>query len=301
MQADVVIARLARERHAVFTREAAIAAGVTARQLRWRAQRGVLEVMEPGVYRLAGSPPTWKQRVLAAALAEDGHASHRTAAALWGLEGFGPGIVEVVTRRWRRRPNWSFRLHESSALEPEDCDEVDGIPVTSVARTIVDVAAVVPARRVEAALDTPGVDLEAVWACAERLGSRGRPWVAVTGRLVAARLGVDGARPNLFERKLFEVLQRAGLPLPTAQVEIRGGDGCLVGRVDWCYEPSKVVLECDSYRHHGQWVRRKADLRRDRALIALGYCVLRFSWEDVTDLADQSAADVAGALQAVSA
>jgi very-short-patch-repair endonuclease len=301
MDADVLIAELARNRHAVFHQRDALAVGVTLRQLQWRVRRGVLVMPEPRVYRVVAAPATWRQRVLAACLTEDGLASHRTAAALWRLDGCREGVVEVVTDRWHRRPNRSFRLHETSALPPEDRTEVQGIPVTTIARALVDLPAVLPRQRVEQAIDTAGVDLLCVWECVERLEGRGRPWVTVTKRLVAVRLGIDGVGPNLFERHLFEVLVRHGLPLPTPQVEIRRSDGTLVARVDWCFTAAKVVLECDSYRHHGQWLRRKADLRRDRELAALGYRVLRFSWEDVSEHERQVARDVDAVLSAVSA
>jgi very-short-patch-repair endonuclease len=301
MSPDEALAGIASRQHALFTTRQADAAGMTPKMLRGRVERGVVALTEPGVYRYCGAPVSWQQRVLAACLAEDGWASHRTAAALWRLDGCRMGIVEVVTHRWRRRPNRSFRLHETALLDPEDRAEVEGIPVTSPARTIVDLAAVAPRERVEAALDTHGVDLDAVWDCVERLGTRGRPWVAVVRRLVAARLGREGVPPNTFEKRLAKLLVQHGLPRPAAQVPIDRSDGTFLARVDWCYLDERVVLECDSYEHHGQWVRRKRDLRRDRELAALGYRVLRVSWEDVTVYADQTAADVGAVLALVSA
>ena len=84
-------------------------------------------------------------------------------------------------------------------------------------------------------------------------------------------------------------------------MQIRTPDGRLLGRVDWLFPVTKVVLQCDSFEWHGQWVRRKADLRLDRQLTALGYRVLRVSWEDLTECAPQLVRDVAGALTAASA
>jgi very-short-patch-repair endonuclease len=77
-------------------------------------------------------------------------------------------------------------------------------------------------------------------------------------------------------------------------------EGTLIGRVDWLLD-QRLVLECDSERWHGSWQRRKADLRRDRRLAALGYCVLRFSWEDLIPHRDQVIAYVRGAIRAASA
>jgi very-short-patch-repair endonuclease len=301
MDADRRLAEITSAQRGLVTAQQALTEGITRRMLQHRVARGVLIRAEPGVYRMAGAPESWEQRVQAATFAEGGFASHRTAAALWGLDGCRPGVIEVTTERWRRRPNSSVRLHETTSLPEEDRATVRGIDVTSIPRTIVDIAAVLPRERVEQALDTHGVDPARVLECAERLFSRGRPWVAVPRRLSAARVGRDGVTPNLFESLLFGILRRAGLPLPTPQVEVRRPDGSLIGRVDWLIEPFHIVLECDSFAFHGQWIRRKADLRRDRQLVALGYRVLRFSWEDLTDYESVVVHDVTGAISAVSA
>ena len=303
MKPDEALARLAARQYGLFTKEQALDRGLTPKMLHGRLNRGHIEVIEPRVYRFMATPQTWHQRVLAACLAEDGVASHRTAAALWGLDGCRPGIVEVTTRRWKRRPNGSVRIHETRVLEEADRAEVMGIPVTSRERTVVDLRQVLPRRRVEDAMDTHGVVLEGVWDCTERLENPGRPWVGDVRRMVAPRLGRECVPPNRFEKKLYGLLRRAGLPLPEPQVEILRADGSLLGRVDWCFVQWKLVLECDSYEHHGQWVRRKRDLRRDRELTALGYRVMRVSWEDVSepDLQQQLLLDVDGAVQLLSA
>ena len=69
-------------------------------------------------------------------------------------------------------------------------------------------------------------------------------------------------------------------------------DGTFLGRVDWYFPELRIVVECDSFLWHGAWHRRKRDLRRDRRLVAAGYTVLRFSWEDLTDLPDQVIVDL---------
>lgn len=305
MNRDAEIARLAARRYGLFTLQQATDAGLTRNMLTRRVRDGLIERREPGVYAFASAPKTWHQSALVAAWAERGYASHRTAAALWQFDGFRPGIVEVLTERWRRRPNRSVRVHETRLLLPVDVDEVDGIPVTSRARTLVDLGAVVPASRVEEAFDgalnRKQVSPEVVWECVERLDNPGRPWVADIRRFVAGRLGIVQVLPNVFERKLFAVLEAAGLPLPVPQVEVRRPDGTLVGRVDWLFPIEKVVIECDSEEWHGGWRRRKRDMRRDRQLIALGYVVLRVSWEDLVDFPDQLVSDVLGALARIPA
>jgi hypothetical protein len=296
MRPDEAIARIAADQYGLFTTTQAKSAAMTATMLRRRREAGVIERTQPGVWRMVAAPETWEQLVLAAAFAERALASHRTAAALWPLDSFRPGIVEVLTERWKRRPSRSFRVHETRTLDPEDRAVVRGIPVTSKARTVVDLAAVVPLFRVEHALDTHGVDPEEVWECTERLLSRGRPHVFEVRKLVAARLGRESVAPNAFEKLLLGLLRRSGIELPEPQVVIVRPDGTFLARVDWCFARAKVVIECDSYLQHGQWVRRKRDLRRDRELTALGHRVLRVSWEDLTELPEQTIADIAGVL-----
>jgi len=203
MKPDEQLMRLAAMRHGAFSLDEARAVGLSSDMLTNRVARGLIIREEPGIYRFAAAPQTWKQRVYIATLAEHGYASIRTAGALWPLDGCRPGIVEVTTERWRRRPNQSIRVHETRLLHADDLAEIDGIPVLSRERTVVDLAMVLPAHRVEMAMDSHGVDLDRMWECVERLDSRGRPWVAIPRRLLASRLGRDGVPPNLFEKRLF--------------------------------------------------------------------------------------------------
>jgi predicted transcriptional regulator of viral defense system len=305
MNRDAALARLAARQYGLFTIQQATRLGMTGNMLTRRVRDGLIERREPGVYAFTSVPPSWHQSVLAAAWAEKGFASLRTAAALWQFDGCRPGIIEISTERWHRRPNRSVRVHETRRLPPDDTAEVDGIPVTTRARTIVDLAAVVPAERVEEAMDGAlnrrEVAAEAIWECIERLENPGRPWVTVVRRLVAPKLGIATVLPNVFERRLLEVLRSGGAPLPEAQVEIREPDGAFVARVDWLFPKQRVVIECDSEEWHGGWRRRKADMRRDRRLAALGYIVLHVSWEDLVLHPEQVVADVLGALARVPA
>lgn len=300
MKPDEHLMRLAAVRHGAFSLDQARAVGMSSDMLTNRVARAMVVRDEPGVYRFAAAPQTWKQRVYIATLAEHGYASIRTAGALWPLDGCRPGIIEVTTERWRRRPNPSIRVHETRLLHEDDLAEIDGIPVLSRERAVVDLAMVLPAHRVEMAMDTCGVDLDRMWECVERLDSPGRPWVAIPRRLLASRLGRDGVPPNLFENRLFRLLARAALPTPEPQVEIRRTDGSVIRRVDWLLPSCSVVLECDSYLWHGAWRRRKRDIRTDRELTALGYRVVRITWDDLED-EPSLLADLKGAIRVASA
>ena len=150
---------------------------------------------------MSGTSETWHQRVQCACWAEDGLAFGRTAAALFGLDGFSPRLVEVVTDRGRRRVNASIRVHESRDLTEVDRSERLGIPLTTIERTIVDLGAVVPSVKVEQALDdalrrgltTP----ESVQRRLLQIARQGRPGVGVLRPLLDVRLGKTGPRPGV--------------------------------------------------------------------------------------------------------
>ena len=153
MTSDQRIARIAARQHGLFTNPQALAAGLSATAIADRLRAGRLHRLEPQVYRIAGAPDSWHQRLMAACLAENGVASHRAAASLFDLDGFPPRVVEVTVHRWERRVNCSLRVHESTDLADTHRSERRGIPVTTIERTLIDLGAVVPRIRVEHAFD----------------------------------------------------------------------------------------------------------------------------------------------------
>ena len=289
----------------LLRRAVAVDHGLTPRQIRYRVATGSWLEVEPGVYRMAGAPVTWEQRVLVACWAEDGWASHRTAAAIWDFEGCAPRVIEVLVDRWKRRPNPSVRVHETRVLHPDDVGEIDGLPVTSAPRTVLDLAVFFRPWRIESiyhdALNRRLLTPEATWECFERLESPGRPWLDPIKPIIARTIGDPNVKTNEFEKRLLRVLADGGLPLPETQVEIHRPDGTFLCRVDALYRDTKTILEADSRKFHGSWVRRTRDIRLDRELVALGYSVLRFTWEDLTKHADEVVQDVIGARRAASA
>jgi hypothetical protein len=150
------VAAAARRAHGVLTRTELLAAGRSRHQILWAVRSGELIPAHPGVYRVAAAPRTWHQRVLVAvhAAGSGALASHRSASALWGLDGSTQGVPEVVTPRHLR--SWAVdlgRRHESKDLHLADPTVRSAIPCTGVARTLVDLGAVVPAELVQKAID----------------------------------------------------------------------------------------------------------------------------------------------------
>ena len=152
---DGAIADLAPKTLGLLTQDQLDALGVSRQQRRGLVARGVLDPMGAGVWRHAAHPTSWRQRVLAAVLAagEGAVASHLAAAVLWRFDGVDPGVLDVTVPRGRRPRTVRARVHSSNRLGPADISRRDGIPCTSAACTLLDIAAVLDTRRLEAAID----------------------------------------------------------------------------------------------------------------------------------------------------
>jgi predicted transcriptional regulator of viral defense system len=150
---DVRMARLAVRQHAVFTGQQAQQVGMSRRQLDARLAKGIVVRVHRNVYRLAGSPPTHTQALMAATLATGGVVSHRAAAAHWGFRGCPPGPVEVLVAARRRPDIDGVTAHATTRLDPVDVTVREAVPVTTPARTLVDLGAVAPPEVVESAFE----------------------------------------------------------------------------------------------------------------------------------------------------
>src|SRR5262249_34977059 len=143
---DSMLDAFGRTQHGLLTRAQAQSV-LSRRQVERRIADGRLIVVRRGVYRMAGSPETGLQQVLAACLAggAGAYASFRCAAALWGLEQFPRDVVEITVRGDRRARLPGVVVHDSLVGGPRHLGRVHGVPVASVARTLCDLTAVVPA------------------------------------------------------------------------------------------------------------------------------------------------------------
>jgi predicted transcriptional regulator of viral defense system len=150
------IEALAASQHGLFSRNQLLDLGVGRGTIEHRVASGKWERILPGVYRIAGAPTTWKQELLATVLwaGEGAAASHRSAAALFELEGFAADKIEISSTRKLRVPrNSGVVVHRVKGFGVADLSTVDGIPVTSPARTISDIAGLGELRATERALD----------------------------------------------------------------------------------------------------------------------------------------------------
>jgi len=280
---------LAERQHSVLTLKQALACGMTPKQVRQRLQCGRWETLARGVYRIAGSRPTWEQRLIALTFAAgpSAAASHQSAAALLGMPGFERhGTVEVTTPRPRRHRTEGELVHRWRPFPAHHLTVIEGIVTTRVARTLCDLAGVLHPGKTERAIDnclamgiaTPGT-LEAALS---DLASRGRKGIAVMRRLLADRS--DGYIPpaSETEARFRDLVREAGLPDPVRQMDV-GDDEAWIGRVDVSYPPARLLIELDSRRHHSSKLDIEADAARDRRLTRAGWQVVRFTWTDLVE------------------
>ena len=275
---------LAASQHGVFSRAQAAACGITTSQLRTNLRTGRWEACGPGVLRVAGTPRSWQMRAMAATLSLSGRVvvSHRCAAALHGLDGVAPGHVEVSVSG-RSKVRVDAIVHRAIELVEADITSVDQIRVTTIARTLCDLGAVVPPERVEQALDDAmrrRVDLRVVASAVDRLWRPGPSGAPVLARILGER--EPGRVPDSwFERLVLKMLKDAGLPRPVVQHEVRDDFGRLIARVDAAYPRLKIAIEADSERFHGTNSGRERDLARTRRLRAAGWEVVPVTWKDL--------------------
>ena len=265
---------LAAAQHGVVTRAQMLGAGLTGHQVEHRAAAGRFVRLHRGVYRVGPLiAPRCREAAAALACGDRSVISHRSALFLWNLAPpAAPGeAVDVGLRvSARRRPG--IRIHRLPTLRAGDMTRIDGIAVTTVARTLWDLARSAPLRDLEralaAALDRGIVRPVEVRRLLDR--HAGAPG---TGRL---RSLVD-SRPALTRseaEELFLTLVRdAQLPDPRTNARIEEGL-----EVDFLWPDRRLVVEVDGYAFHSSAHAFEADRRRDGRLAAAGYVVIRVTW-----------------------
>jgi very-short-patch-repair endonuclease len=263
---EAQIARLAEREQGVLATEELLACDLSPSGISRRVRASRLHRLHPGVYAVGHTALSREARLLAAvkACGKGAALSHQRAAELWDLSPRCPGPTHV-TVPVARNPARDRRItvHRSRTLTQADVTRREGIPVTTVSRTLLDLKRALSRELWEAAVD--------------RARSRGMDVSGIVD---------EAPTRSALERKLLRLCRRHRIPEPRVNVPV----GAFL--VDFLWAESRLIVEVDGYEYHRGRKSFEADRARDAELTRKGYRVLRFTYRQVT----QDPARVARAL-----
>jgi very-short-patch-repair endonuclease len=285
------IARVAGRQDNVITHDQLLAAGLTRGAIAHRTRSGRMRRQHRGVYLLGPAPPTPMARARAAALAcaPDAVVSHRSAACLFSLLPEIGGHVDVTVAGRNPGIHRGIRLHRVGTLAKSDVTAMNGLRITSVARTICDLAATESARDTEQAfqeaLYREIVTDRALATLLEREPNRrGAP-------IIRALIRDPRLTPSERERRLLRLIKAAQLPKPLTNVLVHGY------KADMYWPSYRLIVEFDGWGAHGHRLAFENNRKRDQVLIANGLRVMRVTDRQLTDEPIAIAARIAQALR----
>ncbi len=274
---------LAAMQHGLVSTYQAEVIGVGRSRLQSMQRRGVLIHAGRGVWALPGSPETERQVLLRPCLSYGGVASHRAAGSLHRIEAWTERPIELTVERSRSVDVPGGIVHRTQDLIADDIVIIDSIPVTSPARTLVDLGSVVPAvlvsRSVNHALRLMLTTIVELQLVADRVGRHGRSGAGVLRRVLDGKVAEHQLMESPLESDFLDLCIVHGLPAPSVQhpVRVNGRDR----RLDVAWPSVKLCVELLGYEHHGQRERFEEDRRRTNDLQLAGWTVLEFTADDV--------------------
>lgn len=207
---------------------------------------------------------------MAAALAcgPDAVLSHRSAAALHDLRQWDGTKIEVTVPGRTRRTHPGLLVHTSTTLSAKDTTVVNSIPCTTIARTQLDMAEVVPRRVVERILDqADAMQVFDLLALQDQLARNStRPGATVLESVLDEHYVGSTLTDSEFEEEMLAGLRQAGVPRPEVQQWLLLDDGGPAIRADFLWRRQRLVVETDGHRVHGTWQARERDPDRDQRL-----------------------------------
>jgi very-short-patch-repair endonuclease len=267
---DRMIASLAGAQHGVASRAQLRCLGLSVAAIDHRVRAGRLHVIHRGVYAVGhavlGTEGRWMAAVLACG--DDAVLSHASAAAAWELRRVGSGAVHVTIPAETGRRRRGIRLHRISALRADDTTVHRGVPITTPARTIVDLARTLDHRQLEHVIDL--ADQRGLIDFRDLQAANSASLQAVLRRYSSAP-----TRSELEERFL-RLCDDHGLPRPETNVRIEGLE------VDFVWRDRRLIVEVDGYAYHRSPSAFETDRERDVTLSIAGWQVLRFTWTQIT-------------------
>jgi hypothetical protein len=197
--------------------------------------------------------------------------SHQSAAALWQFRTTSRAQVDVTVPGRTRRGRPGVALHLVRNLHPDDGTARDRIPVTTVARTLLDLGEALSPTQLQRAFEEADrlelIDMRAIEQLLER--SRGRRGLKPLAALLATHRGPAPPIRSELERLFLDLCHRADLPPPTVNAPVEGWE------VDALWREQRLIVELDGYAFHGDRASFERDRTRDATLQLAGYRVLR--------------------------
>jgi len=276
---DILVAQLAAAQHGVISWRQLIDAGLSRRAIDHRVRSGLLHRLHRGVFAVGHLALTREARWIAAVLAYgDGAAlSHASAATLWDLRPPSRALVHVtVASRNGRAQRDGVVIHRSATLLADDVEENRGIRVTSVARTLLDVATTQPLAVLQRAMERSEIlelfDLREVQAVIDRHPtSHGVPALRV-----ALELYRDHERTRSDLEAFFrDLCAEHRVERPQVNAIVEGVE------VDFLWRRQRLVVEVDGRATHLTRAAFERDRAKDAKLTLTGYRVVRFTYRQI--------------------
>jgi hypothetical protein len=287
---DERIAALAATQHLCFSREQALALGAPPWLITRRVRAGRWQRVHPGVYALVASPDPWMQRLWAGWLAvgDPCFVTHATAASFYGSSGYArPQLLEYIAPHGTHQRVAGAFVHQIDDVLPDhvtsDLPACPGLPVTTLARTVVDLAASASRARLRHLITqhvaARRLRLDAVSIVLGEVARPGKPGVKRLARVIDSLAG-DAVPRSVAEAAFFAALRAHGVALPDSQIPLPGR-GAIPGIVDALYRAARLIVEVDSRTWHGRFSDMSRDRLRDAEAARAGYLTLRIMYEHI--------------------
>lgn len=310
--ASELVHRLLHAQHGVAGFDQLLRCGLTERQIYALRESTRLRLIGPRTFVAWGAPHSFERDIVSGLLVLGSGAviSHRAAARMWRFDGFEDAVAEFTTTRMDRNSGAALAVHSTRRLGPGDtatipCHDLPpsartdrqllaaGVmtswPISTAARTIIDLCSVTDVDAVAAAVDSAcrlGLVSPTYVARFARPLRVGRPWIA---KLDAVLL--DAGVHSWLEREFSQLLRRHGLPKPRTQVVHRTAQS--QARVDFEFTEQRVIVEVSGRRGHSSDADRDRDAERRNQLQGEGFAVIEYSTHAVLQRGDKVAAEIA--------
>jgi very-short-patch-repair endonuclease len=284
-----ILGELGRNSHGVVTRQDVLDAGVSRAELLRRVEIGSLIRIHRGVFRVGHQAPSIEARYIAAVKACGRRTllAGRAAAHLFGLIKGTPSLPEVLTVS-QRRPK-GVLIRRCRRIDRKDATRWQGIPVTTIPRTLVDLAAALKEDDLARAVHEAEVRYRITPPKVEAVLGRRHNWPGARN-LRRVLWGEVPVTLSKLESSFITAVRRAHLPFP--QTNRTAG----AHRVDCRWPAQRLTVELDSYRYHDTRYAFEQDRQREREARARGDEFRRFTWADVTEDPEPMLADLSSLL-----